>query len=102
MSRVKDDGRGRLGGRKKGTPNQTTTTAREWISQLIDGNRAQIKKDLKVLEPKDRLHILEKLMQYVVPKQQAVSASVDVNSLTDCQLDILISKLTKDIEDDST
>ena len=49
---------------------------REWISALIDNNREQIEDDLKALEPKDRVQMFERLMQYVVPKQQAVNAEV--------------------------
>lgn len=70
--RKKDDGRGRLGGRTAGTPNKVTGTVKEWIVSLIDKNREQMELDLAQLEPKDRLLILERLMQYVVPKQQAV------------------------------
>ena len=70
--RKKDDGRGRLGGRAAGTPNKVTGTVKEWIASLIDKNREQMELDLAQLEPKDRLLILERLMQYVVPKQQAV------------------------------
>lgn len=101
MSREKGDGRGRLGGRQKGTPNRTTSTAREWITKLIDGNRAQIKRDLKELAPKDRLQILEKFMQYVLPKQQAVSANVDINKLTDGQVETVIAQLTQDIDNEN-
>jgi len=100
MSRQKDDGRGRMGGRQKGTPNKVTSTVKEWLAQLIDKNRRQMERDIKDLEPKDRLQVLEKLMQYVVPKQQAVQAEVDFNKMTDEQLDTLVSELTKDISDD--
>lgn len=99
MSRETGDGRGRLGGRQKGTPNRTTTTLKTWIAQLIDGNRAQIKRDFKSLSPKDRLQMIEKLLPYVIPKQQAISAKVDMNTLSDSQLDYLISELTSDIEE---
>jgi len=100
MSRQKDDGRGRMGGRQKGTPNKVTSTVKEWLAQLIDKNRRQMERDIKDLEPKDRLQVLERLMQYVVPKQQAVQAEVDFNKMTDEQLDTLVSELTKDISDD--
>ena len=70
--RKKDDGRGRLGGRTAGTPNKVTGTVKEWIASLIEKNREQMELDLAQLEPKDRLLIFERLMQYVVPKQQAV------------------------------
>ena len=67
----------------------------------IDKNRKQMEKDLKMLDPKDRLQMLEKMMQYVIPKQQAVSADIDIGQLSDAQLDTLIEKLTKGMEDDS-
>lgn len=100
MGRQKDDGKGRMGGRQKGTPNKVTATVKEWLSQLIDKNRRQMERDIKILEPKDRLQVLEKLMQYVVPKQQAVQAEIDFNKLSDEQLDTLVGELTKDISDD--
>lgn len=73
---------------------------RGWLTAIIDKNRKQMEKDLKKLEPKDRLQILEKLMQYVIPKQQAVSAEIDLNKLTDEQLDAVVSELTKGIDDE--
>ncbi len=84
-------------GRPKGTPNKITADMRGWLTAVIDKNRKQMEKDLKRLEPKDRLQILEKLMQYVIPKQQAVSADIDFGRLTDEQLDAVIDQLTKDI-----
>lgn len=100
MTRQTNDGRGRLGGRQKGTPNKVTANAKEWLSKLIDKNRRQMERDLKALEPKERLQILERLMQYVVPKQQAVSAKIDFDKLNDNQLDMIIDELTKNINED--
>lgn len=102
MARTKNDGRGRMGGRQKGTPNRTTKEARQWLAELIDANREQVRKDLKSLEPKDRLQMLEKLMQYVIPKQQAVSASINLDRLDDEQLTNIVDELTKDLPDEIT
>ncbi len=102
MARQKGDGRGRLGGRSKGTPNKVTTGMREWLSDLIDNNREQMERDLQTLEPRERLHILERFMQYVLPKRQAVSASVDIDKLSDEQLDELINTLTKEMSYETT
>lgn len=88
-------------GRPKGTPNKITADMRGWLTAVIDKNRKQMERDLKKLEPKDRLQILEKLMQYVIPKQQAVSADIDFGRLTDDQLDTIIEQLTKDIDDEN-
>ena len=100
MAREKNDGRGRIGGRQKGTPNKTTAKVKGWLAKLIEKNRKQMEEDLQELTPKERLLILEKLMAYVVPKQQAVSAKIDYNNLSDEQLDLVISELTKEIPDD--
>lgn len=70
------------------------------MSAVIDKNRRQMERDLKALEPKDRLQMLEKLMQYVIPKQQAVSAEVDINTLTDDQINTIINQMTEGIDDE--
>lgn len=87
-------------GRPKGKPNKITQDVRGWLSAVIDKNRKQMERDLKALEPKDRLQMLEKLMQYVVPKQQAVSTEIDFTKLSDDQLDAVVSELTKGIDDE--
>ncbi len=68
--RQKNDGKGRLGGRQKGTPNKTTKKFRDWLLDLIDSQREQIEVDLENLDPKDRLLIIEKFMSYCVPKRK--------------------------------
>ena len=74
MARPK--GMPKTGGRQKGTPNKVTSSVKGWLSCLIDKNRRQIEKDLKAVKPLERLQMLEKLMQYVVPKQKTVKAAV--------------------------
>ena len=100
MARPK--GMPKTGGRQKGTPNKVTSSVKSWLSCLIDKNRRQIEKDLKAVKPLERLQMLEKLMQYVVPKQQTVKAAVNFENLTDEELTALIGELTKEIEEDGT
>ena len=83
---------GNPNGRPKGSPNKTTQSVREW---LIDDNREQIRKDLAALEPKERLQVLEKFMQYTVPKMQSVEARVDIDRLSDSQIDQVINELSE-------
>lgn len=97
MARQKNDGRGRLGGRAAGTPNKVSGTLKEWLTSLIDKNRDQIEKDLQDLEPKERLQMIEKLMQYVIPKQAAQQVKLDFDSLTDEQLQQLVNDITKEV-----
>jgi hypothetical protein len=66
------------GGRKPGTPNKITGDMKAWIQNLIDGNRKKFEADLKKLEPKDRLVILERLMAYIIPKQASISVEMQI------------------------
>lgn len=66
----------KTGGRKKGTPNRITKDVRVWLVDLVSKNRRQLERDLQELEPKDRVMMLEKLMQYVIPKKQAIRAEI--------------------------
>lgn len=80
MSRKK--GSPKTGGREAGTPNKVTGTLKDFVANLLDDNREQIVEDLKRLKPKERVAVYERMMQYVLPKQQSVSADVDSNSLS--------------------
>lgn len=68
MGRKKDDGKGRLGGRAKGTPNKISGTVKEWLQAVIDNNREQFEDDLQSLEPGERIRVISNLFQYIVPK----------------------------------
>jgi len=85
-------------GRPKGRPNKITQDTRAWLSAVIDKNRRQMERDLKALEPKERLQILERLMQYVIPKQQATTATVDLERLTDEQVNQVINTIINTAE----
>jgi hypothetical protein len=93
-------------GRPKGTPNKVTSSLRDWIIELIDGNRNEVEKDLKKMEPKDRLIILERLIQYVVPKQQSFSIEAQIQAeyeqlkkLLEAAPDEVVERLAKRINE---
>lgn len=79
MSRPK--GRHKTGGRQAGTPNKITGSLKGFITDLLNENREQIKEDLKAMRPKERIAAYLNMMQYVLPKQQAVSAEMDIEGL---------------------
>lgn len=85
-------------GRPRGTPNKVTTELREWIAKLIDDNRQQLEQDLRALEPHQRWQVIERLMQYTTPKMQSGEAKINLDQLTDTQLDTVINELSKNIE----
>lgn len=81
----------KTGGRKKGTPNKITKAVRAQLVKIINRNVRNIQTDLDSLEPKDRLTILEKLMQYVVPKQSAIKA--EISDLSPDEVDAVAAQL---------
>lgn len=65
-------------GRPKGSPNKITSSLKEWIKAVIDGNRKQFEKDLKALEPSERIRAINNLLQYVTPKMQSTSSEEQI------------------------
>ena len=100
MSRGKPKGSTKTGGRKAGTPNRTTSTLREWVQTLLDGNRKQIEEDLKLLPAKERVQILLRLLDYCLPRLQSVSTKIDFNSLSEQQIDAVINQLADGMENE--
>ena len=78
MARRKNDGRGRLGGRAKGTPNRATTDLRIWINKILTEGRTQFESDLMSLPPVERVKVYANLINYILPKQQAVSVEEQI------------------------
>lgn len=76
--RVKGDGKGKTGGRVKGTPNKVNAEAKEIIVQIVNNNaeRAQHMLDM-IVEPKDWINAFIRLSEFVVPKKAAVQISED-------------------------
>lgn len=61
MARQANDGRGRMGGRAKGTPNKPQNL-NEWINGFIKRNRAQFEDDFKTLSPQERAAVMATLI----------------------------------------
>jgi len=92
----------KTGGRQRGTPNKDNAALKDWVSALIDNNRSQLERDLKKLSPKDRWMVIERLMNYTLPKMQNVDAHVDLARLSDEQITILVNNILSKIEDENS
>ena len=68
----------KTGGREKGSLNKTTSDIKRFVDELIGKNLSTMKKDLKKIEPYQRLQVIEKLLQYTLPKRQSVSIEEQV------------------------
>jgi hypothetical protein len=97
---MKAKGSQKTGGRAKGTPNKLTNDLRTWINDLLNENRAQFAADLKKLEPQQRVSIFEKLLCYAIPKMHSVEAKIDLDKLSDEQVNVVINQLNKDIDNE--
>lgn len=69
MARQKNDGKGRMGGRAKGTPNKATTDLKTWVASILDGGRDRFVENLDKLEPVEYIKVFTGLLNYVLPKQ---------------------------------
>jgi hypothetical protein len=73
MARPKGDGLGRLGGRKKGTPNKENAPFRRLMEDFCHENYADFCATYKkILNPKERAEMYMKAMAFVAPKPLAV------------------------------
>lgn len=72
----------KTGGRRKGTPNKTTSTLRTVISKIVNDyyNSDKLKKDIEGLKPKERVDMMEKLAAYVMPKLQSIDLNAEVKT----------------------
>ena len=73
MARPKNDGKGRLGGRKPGTQNKATVLNGEMVQCLLDENFDRAKSMLKEIEdPNDFWRVYLKLMEFRLTKMSSV------------------------------
>lgn len=91
---------GNPNGRPKGTPNKVTTEMKEWVKELIDGNRELLTQDLKALSPVERWRVVEKLMSFVMPKTQNIELDnrTDYSHLSDEELDAKMKALERKLK----
>ena len=67
---------GNPNGRPVGTPNKVTMDLRTWIKNIVENNMQQLENDLQTLDAKERWNVIEKLLNYAVPKMQSMEANV--------------------------
>ena len=63
----------KFGGRKKGTPNKMTKELRSTLKDVLFREIEKIEDRLDLLDLKDRLELLIKLMPYALPKVTSIS-----------------------------
>ena len=92
----------KYGGRIAGTPNKVTSEVRQYIDNILTQNFTpeKVEKELKKLEPKDRLYFYVKLIDYVIPKKKHIEVEGEITqpvlqihtTLTDAELRASLKK----------
>lgn len=59
--------RKKSGGRRKGTPNKSTREIREILSGILSDEIVNIPGYLNEIDPEKRLHVIIKMLPYVIP-----------------------------------
>ena len=63
----------KYGGREKGTPNRMTKELRTVLKDVLYKELDDIQERFNLLEPKERIELLIKLLPYAIPKVTAIS-----------------------------
>ncbi|PDP60150.1 hypothetical protein [Prevotella intermedia] len=85
----------KTGGRVKGTPNKATVLNKKAIENLLEqyNSSGMFSQDFLSLEPRERITIAEKLIQYTTPKMQSTSVDLSTEN-TECTIDVMLKKLS--------
>ena len=82
-------------GRPKGKPNKVTVELREVIQGVLNEEMtpSKLRNTLKQLDPERRLAYLIKLTDFVLPKLKQTDLNLDIESLSEQQLDLIIARI---------
>jgi len=88
--------------RGKHGPRKITVTMRQLISRTLNAyiDSGIMVRDFQELEPKDRLVVAEKLMNYVMPKMQATAVDLKASN-RDASLEERLAQLAQPQSDES-
>ena len=80
-------------GRKKGSRNKVKDKLRESINKFLEGNFEEVQACFDVMPPRDKAKLYCELLQYGVPKLQAINMDMRFENMTNEQLDEIIDTL---------
>lgn len=86
---------GNPNGRPKGAENKATRELRSVISGLLSSEMtpSKLRALLNKLEPSQKLNYLIKLTDFVLPKLKQTDLNVELENLSDEQLDLIINRI---------
>ena len=90
-----EKGHKKLGGRKQGIPNKSTTQIRELLNSVLQEEIERFPEHFNAItDPKQRLDVLAKLLPFIVPKMQSIKGDKqEDNHINKIEIDIITKKL---------
>lgn len=82
MARPKGDGRGRIGGRAKGTPNKVSKERRELISEFLDKEWDNFLNMYRESDRETKMKIYMEMIPYTTPKMASIEYKEKVKPKT--------------------
>lgn len=67
-------------GRPKGTPNKVTSDLKQWVNEILTEGRGKFMENLGKLPPDEYVKAFTALLNYVLPKQQAMSVDAQISA----------------------
>lgn len=78
-----------VNGRPKGAVNKTTAETKELLQKIVSNELETIEKRLELLDNKDRIDAIIRLLPYVIPKQSEISVEAKNNQFTPVTITLL-------------
>lgn len=80
-------------GKPKGAVNKLSKDMRQTITDFLQDHWPEVEKEFSKLKGRDKVNFYRDLLQYSIPKMQAVAVALEFEKLTDEQLEILCNTL---------
>jgi len=82
-------------GRLPGSPNKITQAVKKKIEDVLNTHFSpeSLAKDLKAIEPYERLKLFMRLIEFVVPRMRSTDLKMEFQALSDEDLDRIIQEL---------
>jgi hypothetical protein len=87
----------KTGGRQAGTPNKVTARLRDKIETFLSVSWKDIADDFKELEPKDRIALYERLLQYAIPRQNNINVTSQLQAMLSNLDEVTLTEIAEEI-----
>lgn len=84
---------GNINGRPPGAKGKVTNRMRELLTKLWEDDFEEVQKEIRLLKGKDKINAYIDILPYIVPRLQNTSLDIDVEKLSDQDLDQLFEMI---------